>query len=145
MTLVLSGDPRHPQIHFEHRHDRSSLSGMQFAQFPRLASSHFPLVGKGMTDEIFTTSEKLNHKCRWDIYKIIFHYVKFVSREWEREIMETLLIPSYIQIEDTSYFTLNKSRHMWSIFSSTSNKKIYLVPNNLYNNRNTFFHLTKIN
>ena len=62
--LILSGDLRHPQIHLEHRHDHCSPSGMQFAQFPRLASSHFPLVGKGTTDEIFTTSEKLNHKCR---------------------------------------------------------------------------------
>ena len=47
--LILSGNPRHPQIHFEHRHYRSSPSGMQFGQFPRLASSHFPLVGKGAT------------------------------------------------------------------------------------------------
>ena len=62
--LILSADLRHPQIHLEHRHDHSSPSGMQFSQFPRLASSHFPLVGKGTTDEIFTTSEKLNHKCR---------------------------------------------------------------------------------
>ena len=62
--LILSTDLRHPQIHLVHRHDRCSPSGMQFAQFPRLASSHFPLVGKGTTDEIFTTSEKLNHKYR---------------------------------------------------------------------------------
>ena len=62
--LVLSADLRHPQIHLEHCHDHSSPSVMQFARFPRLASSYFPLVGKGTTDEIFTTSEKLNHKCR---------------------------------------------------------------------------------
>ena len=54
--LVLSADLHHPQIHLEHRHDRSSPSGMQFAQFSRLASSHFPLVGKGTTDETFITS-----------------------------------------------------------------------------------------
>ena len=40
--LVLSGDLHHLQIHLEHRHDHSSPSGMQFARFPRLASSHFP-------------------------------------------------------------------------------------------------------
>ena len=62
--LILFGDLRHPHIHLEHRHDRSGPSGMQFGQFPRLASSHFPLVGKGATDETFTTSGKLNHKYR---------------------------------------------------------------------------------
>ena len=54
--LVLSGDLRHPQIHLQHHHDRPSPSGMQFLQFPLLASSQFPLVGQGTTDETFTTS-----------------------------------------------------------------------------------------
>ena len=58
--LVLSADLRHPQIHLEHRHDHSSPSGMQFARFPRLVSSHFPLVGKGTTDETITTSENVS-------------------------------------------------------------------------------------
>ena len=53
-------DLRHPQIHLEHHHDRSSPSRIQFAQFPPLASSHFPLVGKGTTDETFTTSENVS-------------------------------------------------------------------------------------
>jgi hypothetical protein len=57
--LVLSADLRHPQIHLVHRHDRCSPSGMQFAQFPRLAPPHFPLVGKGTTDETFTTSKNV--------------------------------------------------------------------------------------
>ena len=59
--LILSGDLHHPQIHLEHRHDHCSPSGMQFAQFPRLASSHFPLVGKGTTDETFTTTRETNN------------------------------------------------------------------------------------
>ena len=59
--IILSADLRHPQIHLEHRHDRSSPSGMQFAQFPHLASSHFPLVGKGTTDETFTTTRERNN------------------------------------------------------------------------------------
>ena len=58
--LVLSADLRHPQIHLEHRHDHSSPSGMQFARFPRLASSHFPLVGMETMDETFTTSENIS-------------------------------------------------------------------------------------
>ena len=58
--LVLFADLHHPQIHLEHRHDRSSPSGMQFSQFPRLASSHFPLVGKVTKDETFTTSENVS-------------------------------------------------------------------------------------
>ena len=62
--LILFGDLRHPHIHLEHRHDRSSPFGMQFAQFSHLAPSHFPLVRKGTTDETFTTSGKRNHKCR---------------------------------------------------------------------------------
>ena len=60
--VILSADLRHPQIHLEHRHDSSSPSGMQFARFPRLASSHFPLVGKETTDETFTTSEDVSTK-----------------------------------------------------------------------------------
>ena len=57
--VILSADLRHPQIHLVHRHDRCSPSGMQFAQFPHLAPSHFPLVGNGTTDEIFTTSKNV--------------------------------------------------------------------------------------
>ena len=58
--LVLSADLRYPQIHLEHRHDHSSPSGMQFARFPHLASSHFPLVGMETMDETFTTSENIS-------------------------------------------------------------------------------------
>ena len=58
--LILSADLRHPQIHLEHRHDHSSPSGMQFARFPHLVSSHFLLVGKGTTDETITTSENVS-------------------------------------------------------------------------------------
>ena len=60
--LVLSADLRHPQIHLEHRHDHSSPSGMQFARFPRLASSHFPLVGMGKTNETFMTTGERNNR-----------------------------------------------------------------------------------
>ena len=70
--LILSEDLRHPQIYLEHRHDRSSPSGMQFAQFPRLAPSHFPLVGNGTTDEIFTTSKNVTINVDETFIKLFF-------------------------------------------------------------------------
>ena len=94
---------------------------MQFGQFPRLASSHFPLVGMETMDETFTTSENISinvDEIFVSLYIITLsmflsiNVSMYLSLANEREIMETLLIPSYNQIEDTSYFTFNKSRHM---------------------------------
>ena len=70
--FILSEDLRHPQIHLERRHDRSSPSGMKFAQFPRLASSHFPLVGKETMDETFTTSENISINVDETFIKLFF-------------------------------------------------------------------------
>ena len=94
---------------------------MQFAQFPHLASSHFPLVGKGTTDETFTTSENISinvDEIFVSLYIITLsmflsiNVSMYLSLANEREIMETLPIPSYNKIKDTSYVIFNKTRHM---------------------------------
>jgi hypothetical protein len=57
---------------------------MQFAQFSRLPSSHFPLVGKLTTDETFTTSTL--QSIRYFEYNNILQYKHITGKKKNENI-----------------------------------------------------------